>query len=549
MKSRAAISVAFVLEILLGGCDGGSDTESENEWNDVPPEFVAEKPQIRLLSAFEYRNTVRDLLGVEVSTSLDYGDRGSGFDNGGDAQLDENLLSVLFVEAERAASEYVASHLATSFPCFEPGASLDDACVTTIVDELGRRAFRRPLDTESRSQLLDHVARVSAETTDGAEIMRLLVTRLLMSPRFLYRTELGQPQSESSHALLDPFERASLLSYSLIGSMPDEPLLADAESDKLGPAGTREHVRRLLGSERGRAQMVRFFQQWLRVTELDFLTQAIADFGKLASADQATALRSEFGEFIEASVFDGDGTLSDLLTRNVTFVNRHTAALYGATSDSDELSPLELDPAQRGGVLTLASVMAVHSSSTEIGRDKPIQRGLLIKNQLLCEDVGFPSGLDLSAATEVIGGVPDFDLLTTREQLEIIMEQEESCVACHSQFMPLGYLLSNFDALGQHQTEFGGRPLDSSVDGLMVDGRAQGYSGIMELVPVLASSGQVSLCFATQLARYATGRARSEFVSFFAGYLNPGFNDSGRHIPQLIEDAFSGTELYLREGR
>jgi hypothetical protein len=564
MRTMAARAGGLLVAAALGGCytglslhqDGAADADDEREpgqsydrdGGEWARSFVADDGQIRLLSAAEYRNTIRDLLGVEASSALDYSDVGSGFDNGSGNQLGESLFAILFTEAERVAQAYVATSMAQTFPCFEPGAPVADGCVESIVDQLGRRAFRRPLDAQTRQELLDFVAAVAPDAQDSAQLMELLVVRMLMSPRFLYRTEVGKPLNDGTRlSELDAFERASLLSYSISGSMPDELLLADAEADRLDTPRIRQHVRRLLSTDAGRARAVTFFKQWLRVDELDRMVEIPEDYPKLASAEQARSLRDEFARFIEGVVLDEGGTFADLLLANVTYVDMHTAPLYGAGSASDELEPLT-DLEQRGGVLTLASVMAVHASSAEIGRDKPIRRGLLLKNQFLCEDVGLPSGIDVqSAAAGISEDVPDFDALTTREQLELLMDQDAVCVACHSTFMPFGYLWSNFDALGQFQTHYGDRLLDASVDGLVMDGVSQSYSGIMDALPDLVESERVSRCFTNNVARYVTGQREGEVVRFLTEALTPSFREDGQDILQLIEEVFATSELYLRK--
>lgn len=529
------------------GSDGGGDDGADDG---VPLDFDPDPGQVRLLSSEEYKATIGDLLGVEASADLSFADLGSGFDNSAGNQLEENLFSILLVEAERIAQEYVANGLAADFPCFDPGSDASDTCVQSVVDELGSRAFRRPVDSDTREQLLAFAQEIGAGAQDSTQVMEFLVTRMLMSPRFLYRTEVGQPlDTDPSVARLDPFERASLISYSVVGSMPDDELFAAAEANELDEDGIRTHVRRLMASDRGRAQVVRFFQQYLRVGELEHMAAVPEDFPKFESPEQAQALNREFEEFVGRVVFDDGGTLADLLLQEVAYVNRHTAHLYGAVSTSDELERLELDADQRGGVLTLASVMAVHSSSAEVERDKPIRRGLLIKNQFLCETVGLPSGVDVqSAAEDVLDEVPNFDELTTREQLELIMNQDQACMDCHVTFMPYGYLWSNFDALGQYQTHFGDRALDPAVGELLLDEQVEAYGSIMEFLPELVGSTQVSSCFTTNVAQYTTGQTKSNLVEHLATQVEPVFVDNDRDILQLFEDILARPELYLRRG-
>jgi hypothetical protein len=535
-----------------GGDAGGTDSGTDDSAGDDHGEPFAPDPgQIRLLSAAEFRSTVEDLLDVAVEAELSYSDHASGYDNSNNSQVDENLLSILYVEAERVAEVYVAERLAADFTCYAPGPALTPGCAEAIVDGLGRRAYRRPLTADERQLLLDFTAAATAteEAADADEIVEALLVRMLMSPHFLYRTEIGAPTAEDpSVAALTPFERASVISYALTGSMPDAALLAAAEAGELDDEGTRAHVRRLLAGPRGRAQLVRFFKQWLRVDDLDVMAAHPEDYPKFGGPAVAAGLRDEFAAFVEGVVIDEDATFDDLLTRELTFVNKHTAPLYGGAAEDDALQPLDLAGDGRGGVLTLASVMAVHASSSEVARDKPIRRGLLIKNQFQCEEIGLPSGIDVTTAAEnVLDQVDDFDALTTREQFELIMNQDDLCMTCHKQFMPFGYLWSNFDGLGQLQTHFGDRPLDAAVDELTIDGELQSFDGIMELIPTLADSPQATACFSTNVARFATGRRESSAAEALTAELAAPLRDGELTIVELFEEILASPELYLRE--
>ena len=129
-----------------GGGDaggGGDDGAGDSAGDDHGEPFAPDPGQIRLLSAEEFTNTVQDLLGVKVEAELSYSDRASGYDNSNNAQIDENLLSILYVEAERVAEVYIAERLAADFTCYAPGPALTPACAEAIIDGLGRRAYRR----------------------------------------------------------------------------------------------------------------------------------------------------------------------------------------------------------------------------------------------------------------------------------------------------------------------------------------------------------------------------------------------------------------------
>lgn len=519
--------------------DGGTRRPSDPNDPDAPdPEAQPGAQQARLLSAREHRNTVRDLLGVEVSADLHFGDTSTGFDNAHGTQLDENLFSRLWVSAEEAAKTYVRTTMPTEFPCM---ATLDDACIDTILGDLGRRAFRRPLDPESLAALRDYATRTRADADDARHAAELLVTRLLLSPRFLYRSEVGTRSGDT--AVLDPFERASLLSYTLTASMPDDALLADAEADRLDAETIRGHVRRLLATNAGRAQLFELFKQWLRAGELERMASEPEAFAKLTSPELGVALRDELATFVEQVVLEEEGSLGDVLGHRTVYVDRHTAPLYGLSASGDEPEARTIPATRPGGILSLASVLAVHASRVDVGRENPIHRGLLVRNQLFCEPIALPSGLDLQDAVDAVGQPDDWESLPTRDRLEHVMQQGEACQGCHATFMPFGYLWSHFDGLGQFRTDFNGYELDASVDAVLVDGEPRAYADATELLPDLAESEGVAACFRQQLARFVSGGVEGALVEHAAA----ARSRTGLPIVQQLEDMLASEMLYVRE--
>lgn len=495
--------------------DAGPGTTGDAPDPEPPETDEAPAPQLRLLSSHEYENTVRDLLQVEFDNQVEWSDVHTGFDNGGRAQLDEALVSLLLLQSEAAAETYVATRLPYDYPCFSEVA-LPVGCLEGFVDSFGFRAYRRPLSATDRQGLLDFAASVGVESPTGTELAGLVVTRLLLSPKFLYRVEGGRLDAEDA-AQVDDFDRANLIAYTMTGSMPDAMLFADALEGELDDEATAGHVRRLAQTPSGRAQMLRFAQQWFRLSNLQRMRDTPEEFTKLPSPELGPSLAAEFDRFIESTLL-ASGTLSDLLTSTAYAVDANTAPLYGLPAPvGGALVPVQA-PAGRMGVLSLASVLASHASGALVHRDKPIARGMLIKNQLLCEEIGLPSGIDINqAAEDAQGEIPDFDLMTSREQLEAIMNQGEQCIACHQTFMPYGFLSGNYDALGQYQTHFGERALDPSAEQLALDGGLEDYADLAAFVPRLAQSDQLSACYVEQVARFITGSAQSVLTERLAG--------------------------------
>jgi hypothetical protein len=542
-----------VLAAPLVGCVG--EKGSNNPTTDpalkepVSPISVAlAEPQIRVLSAPEYRNTVRDLLGLSVSTNLMQSDWTAGFDNGAGILVDENLLSALLIEAETLAAEYVATRAASDFPCFNVD-DVSDTCMQTLIEGLGRRAHRRPLTAEQKSELFDFFSSVSTAVNSRSMGAETVVARMLTSPQLIYRSEVGRPTTPGGDLnQLDDFEKASLVAYTLTGSMPDEPLLADAEAGRLDDEGLRRHIQRLWTSPRTRERVGDFFRQWLKVTRLDEMSRRPSDYPKLDTPALGASLKNEFDAFVSSVVFDGAGTLSALFTESFTMADVNTAPLYGLQTTSESPTRFDLDPRERRGVLTLASTMAAIGSHTDPERDRPVLRGLMVMERLLCDEVGPPSGINTIAAMEAARDIPDFDELTTREQFEAMMMQGNECLSCHSQFMPFGFALGSYDALGRYRTEHGGRPIDTAVSDVWFEGDLRGFVDGKDLASAIAASPTAARCFSAHFASFTTGVGHTPHTETLSESIHQKLGDGPLVIARFVEETLATPELYLRRG-
>lgn len=549
-----------VLGAPLVGCvdEQGSTNPTITPTSDLaPPEpgvvapirVALAAPQVRVLSAAEYRNTVRDLLGLAVSTNLMQSDWTAGFDNGAGIQVDENLLAALLTEAEALAAEYVATRAAADFPCFHVE-DISDTCMQTLIEGLGRRAYRRPLSEEQKSELFAFFGAVSIEVNSRTTGAEMVVARMLASPQLIYRSEVGQPTTPGGDLYqLDDFEKASLVAYTLTGSMPDEPLLADAEAGRLDDDGLRRNIQRLWTSPRTRERVGDFFRQWLKVTRLDEMSRRPSDYPKLTTPALGASLKAEFDGFVASVVFDGEGTLSALFSESFTMADVNTAPLYGLATTSQSPTRFDLDPSERRGVLTLASTMAAISSHTDPERDRPVLRGLMVMEQLLCGEVGPPSGINTIAAMEAAREIPNFDELTTREQFEAMMMQSEDCLACHTQFMPLGFALGNYDALGRYRTDHNGRPIDTAVSDVPFGGdELRSFADGTELASAIASSPEAARCFSEHFASFTTGAVHGPHTETLSGSAQQKLGDEPLMIARLVEETLATPELYQRRG-
>jgi hypothetical protein len=89
----------------------------------------------------------------------------------------------------------------------------------------------------------------------------------------------------------------------------------------------------------------------------------------------------------------GQGTLASLLLDASTHASPALAPIYGSELVVGAGGATKLDGKRRRGVLSLPGLLTYHSADQHSG---PIERGLLVRRQLLCEDIAPPPANVLS---------------------------------------------------------------------------------------------------------------------------------------------------------
>jgi len=457
---------------------------------------------IRRLTQREYENTVADLLGPAFSADVDLtidSDPSSGFRAPG-------VVSPLEAERFRAAAEALAlaasKNLDALLPC-SPTAPADEApCARKFAESFGTRAFRRPPSADEIDRLLAlYQAGRQELMLPFADAMGLMLEGLLQSAAFVYRWELGAnaPIKEGEVFRLGPYEIASRLSYFLLGSMPDEALFAAAAADRLStPEGIESQVRRLLGTARAKENLGHFFEEWLGLEHLSDRSKDPMLYPEFTDGLKA-AMLAETRAFVSEILFAGDGKLQSLLGASFSLVNGPLAELYGAKSPGGEsLSKVELDPAQRSGLLTQASFLALTGSPEG---SNPIVRGKDVYLQVLCKELPPPP-------PEVPAPKPASEGVTTRQRFE--EHGTQACATgCHQLFDVFGFAFEHYDGIGRYRTLDNGQPVDAGGT-VELDGKNHVFSGARELSELLAQSQEVQRCVGTQLLRFAFRRLESD---------------------------------------
>jgi hypothetical protein len=144
-------------------------------------------------------------------------------------------------------------------------------CARTILGNLVRRGYRRPATPADVDELMAFFdAGRAAGGSFDAGIQRAL-ERLLVSPQFLYRIErVPEGVGPGETFEIAPLELASRLSFFLWSSLPDDTLLALAESGALGDDAVLDaEIERMLADPRSVALVDNFASQWLFLRDVE----------------------------------------------------------------------------------------------------------------------------------------------------------------------------------------------------------------------------------------------------------------------------------------
>ncbi len=385
--------------------------------------------------------------------------------------------------------------LAKLYPRGFDGDRRDAAVAKSIVTDLVRRAYRRPV-TEPEVDDLSKLVALAQENGDSFEEgLCLAIQRMLISPHFLFRVEHRSTAAGDAHRLrLSQYELASRLSYFLWSSMPDDMLLHCAQRQTLHePEVLEAQVRRMLQDAKAKALLDNFGGQWLRTRAL---AEHIPDRTRFPAFTDYTrmSMQRETELFFE-HILREDRPILDFIDADYTFLNQRLAEFYGIPGiKGHEFRKVDLTGTARGGVLTQASVLTVSSYAN---RTSPVIRGKWILENILNAPPAPPPPDAPSLDEQAVG-----KSMSLREQFEK-HRSNATCASCHARLDPLGFALEHFDAIGAWRDKDGTFPIDTS--GTLPDGRQ--FKDHVELKALLKSDPSAFVeCLAEKMLMYALGR-------------------------------------------
>jgi mono/diheme cytochrome c family protein len=383
------------------------------------------------------------------------------------------------------------------FVCRPAAAAEERDCAREILVTLARRAYRRAAGEADVETLLAFYEDGRAGGGFDAGIQRAL-ERLLVSPQFLYRIErVPEAMAPGEAFAVTPLELASRLSFFLWSSLPDERLLALAETGELAAeAVLASEVERMLADPRAASLVDNFASQWLFLRDVEGKDPDLFIF-----RDYDESLREAFiteTELFVASILHEDRSVLDLIRASHTFVNERLAEHYGIPYIEGSRFRRVTLPADspRGGLLGQGSVLTLTSYPT---RTSPVLRGKYVLDNLLASPPPPPPPDVPTLETE-----DDVEraTMTLRESMARHRENPE-CASCHAQMDPIGFAFEHFDAVGRWRETDGGLPIEAAStlpDGRVVDG----VEGVKQLL--LGDPERFVGAVTEKLLMYALGR-------------------------------------------
>jgi hypothetical protein len=236
-----------------------------------------------------------------------------------------------------------------------------------------------------------------------------------------------------------------------------------------------------------------------------------------------------------ADIAAGQRPLHELVTTSSGYVNDRLAQHYGMPAVGSS-EPLFLAlPAERGGLLTQASILTVLSHPKE---SAPVLRGKWILSQLLCQEVP-PPPPDVPQEPAAVAG------MSRRERLAA-HRVEPVCKSCHELMDPPGLALEQYDGVGAFRTQDNGTTIDPA--GQLKGGGA--FAGADELAQLIAQDPALPRCVSQHLLTYGLGRAlrpSSDFDSATLESVSKAFSDAGQLFPKLVDAIVSSDAFRNRE--
>jgi hypothetical protein len=432
-----------------------------------------------------------------------------------DQAIQQTQIDAMYATASAIGQELTASAKRLSSlmgGCATDNSTANDReCLESFIAGWGARVMRMPLSAED----IAYYAADAGTTPVSPAAVADVVTAILNAPQTLYRVEHGTEDSQPV-SKLSPFELAARLALHFWQAPADDQLWqAAVDGSLLEPAVYAGELDGLAQSPQARAALDEFVGQWLRLEELPPLDALNADpvFQAFAGDELPPASgRQAMVDDVLASMWNAlrsGGTLSDFLNDRHSYAQDDFLARIYQTPPWDGVGTPPLFPsAQRSGLLTRAAMLATGTAGT-----RPIHKGYLVQNALLCRQVGAPP-------PNVNTKPPVPEATRTTRQAVTDLTSGGVCGGCHLGIInPPGFITEGFDGLGRERSEeklfdaqghlAASLPVDTSATPGVQSGDARTMDSAAELSQAIDESRLYHSCLARHYFRFAMSRVEA----------------------------------------
>ena len=392
-------------------------------------------------------------------------DSSEDFDN----QLRDQAIVVDTTETLLAAMEEIAG-LWLEDTAF--GACADAVCAGTALTELTESLGLEGAVLTSAREIYDDAVDLGL----AVEGVRIAATRVLMSPQFVFDTQIesSSPQTRLVAALAQRSPSPEEL------GTPTESLL-----NSLLP-------------EAGEMLAARFTLRWLGIAQTGESLAAVdpallpVDPALIADLERETSLH--FQAWLE-----GDEPLRNLLSSEESFVNERIAAYYGLSGVSGEEFRRTPMGARGGGLLTQGAVLISSGGSSSTS---PVTRGKWVLDHLLCTNLPPLPADDVIAEvqSEIDSGAEG---PRTEREHSAARREVSQCGGCHTVIDEIGFGLEGFDSWGAAREVYDDGHVVETAGVLPGDNEFEDHQ---EMASILRESTAFRMCASRKLTQYLMGR-------------------------------------------
>ena len=498
------------------------------------------KPRLRLLSPAEIQSTLAELfrvnpVDVDVTSLPPYtlADHGN-FQDAAKASVLQNHVEAYLELAKAVSPKAAADNF--RYGIANCGQFNNEQCRREFIEGLGYQLFRRPLTGEETQNYLSLASDSDLGVNTDDDFLTIIAQAMLVSPSFLYRTEVG------NGGKLSDYELASELSFHFLGRGPDKRMLDDAGDGKFqDPAFVESTAQRLADSDEFKARILDFAERWTgagSVQRLNKNTNAFPQFGAIKEE-----LYKEQKAFFEDVFTDGNATANALLQPGFIYADQDLAQFYGvqANGGGQAMQKVAVNTPDRGGILRMGAVIAAHSTMDEI---HPVRIADFIRTAVMCQEVPAPpEGL-------MIDPIPFNPALPLRERYSE-HSSDPTCAGCHQFLDPLGFTYEAYNAAGGPAENVNGQAPDTS--GMLVgidsisDGRSVELANVNDLVETLLTSPSAMTCVARQYWRYTFAREETADENCELEHFQARFLQNGGNLSKLMTDIVATPSFTSRQ--